>query len=356
MIITDNTINSTIDIIGDSYPIPIIIRFSYVGGVLKISNEYSFSNLDTTLGYSLNNTKELNFNWNIYNEVDSITISNSNSQESITLNSVTTSGFITFDNNLTLSCNREEGLPLIFKNREGTIISSSFFSGSLTINAISSNVVTTNTGIEIDYSDEITEEREHLQGFINEVDENEFVPPLTILGNQGVVLSPQFEVDYMKIIFYKSTAEQNRVYKIPYLTEYFSCEGELKEGTSITNPSILIDFAYGEHQEIFSCNYAYIPLFNRYYFITDITSIYTNLYQIVMKVDVLNTYRNQINNLSGIIRRNEFTFNPDLIDEKMIQEIDYNIDITEYENDLFNDEYYQECPSFVIMLSGRGNN
>ena len=61
MIITDNTINSTIDIIGDSYPIPIIIRFSYVGGVLKISNEYSFSNLDTTLGYSLNNTKELNF-------------------------------------------------------------------------------------------------------------------------------------------------------------------------------------------------------------------------------------------------------------------------------------------------------
>lgn len=61
--------------------------------------------------------------------------------------------------------------------------------------------------------------------------------------------------------------------------------GTLKEETSITNPSIRINYT-GALQNV---NYFYIPQFQRYYFVTDIRSIRNNIWEISGHCDVLTT-------------------------------------------------------------------
>lgn len=61
--------------------------------------------------------------------------------------------------------------------------------------------------------------------------------------------------------------------------------GRLRNESSITNPSILIEYD-GALQNV---NYFYIPQFQRYYFVTDIKSIRNNIYEISGHCDVLTT-------------------------------------------------------------------
>lgn len=53
---------------------------------------------------------------------------------------------------------------------------------------------------------------------------------------------------------------------------------------AVERPVILID------STVQDVNYAYIPLFNRYYYIDEIIQVRNNLSQLVMTVDVLMTY------------------------------------------------------------------
>lgn len=53
---------------------------------------------------------------------------------------------------------------------------------------------------------------------------------------------------------------------------------------AVERPVILID------STVQDVNYAYIPLFNRYYYIDEIVQVRNNLSQLVMTVDVLMTY------------------------------------------------------------------
>lgn len=56
---------------------------------------------------------------------------------------------------------------------------------------------------------------------------------------------------------------------------------------AVERPVIMID------STVQDVNYAYIPLFNRYYYIDEIVQIRNNLSQLVMTVDVLMTYWKQ---------------------------------------------------------------
>ncbi len=79
--------------------------------------------------------------------------------------------------------------------------------------------------------------------------------------------------------------------------------GVLKNETSITQPSILIDYV-GALQD---CNYFYIPQFQRYYFCTDIKSIRRDLWQISGRCDVLTTAwkLSSLKECNGITRKQE---------------------------------------------------
>lgn len=112
----------------------------------------------------------------------------------------------------------------------------------------------------------------------------------------------------MNLILYKMTCEQIRVNKTSYLTQVTQLTGNLREPSDLINPSITI-----EYSGLPLANYAYISGFGRYYFITNITSIATNLWRLDMHEDVLMTFRgtkNDINStgiygLSAFIDRSE---------------------------------------------------
>ena len=120
-------------------------------------------------------------------------------------------------------------------------------------------------------------------------------------------LSTKFEIHT-----YKSSAEQNRVDKTNFLTADMIISGVLREASSLIHPSITFT-----SDTIPTFNYVYIPIFNRYYYVTDITSIKNKLWQMSLTVDVLMTYKEALLACTGYIDRNENEYNG-LIPDGMI--------------------------------------
>lgn len=107
----------------------------------------------------------------------------------------------------------------------------------------------------------------------------------------------------MEITLYTNESEKNKLEKT--ITNSILLEGNLRDESSIINPIILIS---SNKEDIpYMYNYAYIPAFGRYYFITDIESVRTGLWRVSMHVDVLMSYKEQIKNLNVIINNSEET-------------------------------------------------
>ena len=113
----------------------------------------------------------------------------------------------------------------------------------------------------------------------------------------------------MNITFYRTSSEKNSLVK--NLVEVAPLTGALREASSILDP--VIDFE-GVEQYLDQINYAYIPAFGRYYFITGIESIVTGLWRVSFHVDVLYTYRAAIKQNRAIIERNELEYDLKLND------------------------------------------
>ena len=102
----------------------------------------------------------------------------------------------------------------------------------------------------------------------------------------------------MKITLYTNNSEKNKINKT--LINPTTYEGNLRDVTDIINPIILLESpTIGEH------NYAYIPQFNRYYFITAISSVRTGLWAVALQVDVLMSFKTDILNLVVILNNTE---------------------------------------------------
>lgn len=104
----------------------------------------------------------------------------------------------------------------------------------------------------------------------------------------------------MDITLYTNNSEKNKLDKNLSNAKTFS--GKLREESSIVNPSILIQIDNPSKY-----NYAYIPEFNRYYFITDMTSVRTNIWELSMHVDVLMSFKDSIKSTSIILSDTETT-------------------------------------------------
>ena len=73
---------------------------------------------------------------------------------------------------------------------------------------------------------------------------------------------------------------------------------KLKGDTSITQPVVIL-----HSNNIILFNYAYIPEFNRYYFVDKIELFPNGIYNIALKVDVLESFKNDIKNSYGMISK-----------------------------------------------------
>ena len=121
----------------------------------------------------------------------------------------------------------------------------------------------------------------------------------------------------MKATFYSSSAEKNRLDKTAYLSGATEVDILLKENCGMLTPTLIIS------ANILNKNYVYIPLFARYYFITNITRLDNNRVEISCKCDVLMSHKEDILKLNVIATRSTNKYNQYLIDKAIAIESDY---------------------------------
>lgn len=108
----------------------------------------------------------------------------------------------------------------------------------------------------------------------------------------------------MDVVFYYNQSDDRKINKVLVLGETFV--GSLRDSVSIMNPVIRFEKA-----DILRYNYAYIPEFQRYYAITNIVAYREGIFDVSMDVDVLMSFRNDINNFNVIVDKQSMPVNGD---------------------------------------------
>lgn len=89
-------------------------------------------------------------------------------------------------------------------------------------------------------------------------------------------------------------------------------QGILKEDTSLLDPTVTIDATravWAPNTNVFTPNYAYIPAFERYYFIKDIVQKSNDLFEVHMHVDTLHSWASGLLAAPCIVSKNQNNFN-----------------------------------------------
>lgn len=128
----------------------------------------------------------------------------------------------------------------------------------------------------------------------------------------------------MKINFYNCADDYNKLNKT--LSNKIELDIVLKERNNFINPNIILK----NQIHNFSYNYCFIPSFNRYYFIENIEILSNNLILLSLKIDVLMTYKNEINNSSVIITETTNEINPN--NANYIAEKNINTNVIDLDN------------------------
>ena len=103
----------------------------------------------------------------------------------------------------------------------------------------------------------------------------------------------------MEVILYRNSSENNVIGKS--LAQIKSVECNLKNDVSIINPTLVLNYT----ANILSSNYCFIPKFNRYYFIDEIVPITGDRCIVKCRVDVLESFKDNILNLDCIVDKQE---------------------------------------------------
>lgn len=105
----------------------------------------------------------------------------------------------------------------------------------------------------------------------------------------------------MQITFYKNNSEPERFNKS--LSGDHVVTGSLKESSNIINPVIMFEGDPSDFPSVY--NYAYIPDFNRYYFVGDPAAYRSNLVVVPLHVDVLMSFKDAILSNQAIIDKQD---------------------------------------------------
>lgn len=158
------------------------------------------------------------------------------------------------------------------------------------------------------------------------------------------------------ISFYQNKSATNVVNK-DISQEIVDVDGVLRSGTSVIDPVILVH-TDGNPLWVNGANYAYIPAFGRYYYITNMITVDgtfesiseinpTQLWEIHMHVDVLMSYSSQIQEQTAIVARQERQYNL-LLDDGIFMA---------YQNPKVQTKYFSvpgpfESQEFVLVVAG----
>ena len=108
----------------------------------------------------------------------------------------------------------------------------------------------------------------------------------------------------MEIKLYYNSSDNRCIKK--NVTNEFTITGTLRESTSIIKPEITITSAVPLRY-----NYCYIPSLKRYYYINDIVSVKNGVWKIIMEVDPLMSFKNDIVSLKVVVSKQSSVTNGD---------------------------------------------
>lgn len=117
----------------------------------------------------------------------------------------------------------------------------------------------------------------------------------------------------MQVIFYNFTKRKNSTAR-PGGGVSLNCQ--LKQDTSIGNPVFIINGWNAAY------NYAYVPTWGRYYFVTDATYLTGQRVEAACSVDVLATYKSNIQGYTGFVERAASQFNVFVTDSLVSNTLD----------------------------------
>lgn len=149
------------------------------------------------------------------------------------------------------------------------------------------------------------------------------------------------------INLYQNSAEVNRVDKGQFLVGVGTLSGALREECSMLTPSIVY-----QSSDVPTFNYVYIPIFNRYYYVTSLSSVSKNVWRMELNCDVLMTYKNEILLLQGVIGRQEIDFNPLLVDNELPTQNNPIVEVIDIPSDAFNTQTSDAGHNYVITVIG----
>ena len=148
----------------------------------------------------------------------------------------------------------------------------------------------------------------------------------------------------MEVRFYNFSKRNNST-KIP-TGGYKSFNCLIKESSSIVNPKLKI-----QTDVIAAYNYAYIPQWNRYYFVNDAVSE-DNMWIVYLEEDSLATYKDAIGNTScNIMYASGSTKN--IVDSRIPVRAD--VTISEDSNSIAGLEIFDQGGNTVIGITGKGS-
>lgn len=144
----------------------------------------------------------------------------------------------------------------------------------------------------------------------------------------------------MKIRLYYNSSENNVIGKT--LSDVIELDGNLRDSSDITNPVIMITSDTKPN-----ANYAYIDNFNRFYFISEITAYRSNSFILKLKVDVLESYKEQIKKLKVVLSGTENTGKSMYLNSDIwIRNVKDKTDIITFPNGL------SENGEFILITAG----
>ena len=91
----------------------------------------------------------------------------------------------------------------------------------------------------------------------------------------------------MLLKLYNTNSETNRINKV--LTDETEFDVRLKDKSSVVNPVLVL-----KSETYINFNYAYIPKFQRYYFVDDISVFPNKIYLLTLRCDVLTSFKDDI--------------------------------------------------------------
>ena len=146
----------------------------------------------------------------------------------------------------------------------------------------------------------------------------------------------------MEISFYNNVSEKEKIGKT--LKNKTTLTGFLKQVTSVINPVITVEMKNPSQY-----NYVHIPQFHRYYFINDMINVKNNLWEIHMKVDVLESFKTQIKANKAIIEKSEQSASSN---EYFNDGTTFYHDSREYNEIAMFQRGFDTAPSYILITAG----